>query len=905
VPIIRPVTVSLSVSQDDRLQALMALTHAVSASLDIREALRAVTRVAAEVASPSVVSFWEVDERTATATLAAVSDEELFADFPVKRLRFGEGVVGEVARTRRPIRVADVFADPRIEFPEWIRRRGLGSLDAIPILFEDTVLGILTCSRRVSLPDTDDRHALFSFLVDQAAIVVRNAKRIDALLEVNRRLSSIQSLEALLASMAEACGRLVASDSVAFRVVEGDELVLTGTWGDAASMSLTPRLRIGESLSGAVASTGQPLNLTDALDDPRHHPVHREAMRRLGYRAWLGVPLKRGERLLGVLNMRTHRAEGFSEGDVSIATAFASQAAIALENARLYADAERRRQTAERLADVGRLISQSRDLETLAQQLVDHLRQLVPGLRAAFFRGDPMSDDLHLVAASNDPTIAIAPGVVFPHGTGVPGLAARERRLVVIHDILDDPSVLFDPEQRACWASTPVRAVAAVPLLAADSILGVLIVSDRAGRVFSDEERRILEMFAAQATAALENARLFAETRRKTQRLEVLHRLALDLTATLGTQEVFTRVARAALELFGDVGSSLWLLDHESGELTLVADEGIRFPELRKTGSMKVGQGMMGQVVAERRAIVLDDIQARGHNQALSEAEGFRTAMAVPLLFGERCHGGLSVRRRSAEPFGPEDVDMLNALAGHAAITIEQARLYEGLRAKNGELDSFASAVSHDLKAPLVSLQGMAGLLAEDCGEQLGEDGRHYLKRILSTVGQMETLIADVLMLARVGREGRAPETVSLDEVVDLVLDRQSEALRARNVRVTRAPLGEVQAIPTQVEQVLSNLIGNAIKYMGDTAEPAIEIGRVEQQGGVEYFVRDNGIGIDPAYHDRIFQAFQRLKDVEVEGSGVGLAIVKKIIESAGGKLRVESRAGEGSTFFFTWRRID
>jgi light-regulated signal transduction histidine kinase (bacteriophytochrome) len=326
---------------------------------------------------------------------------------------------------------------------------------------------------------------------------------------------------------------------------------------------------------------------------------------------------------------------------------------------------------------------------------------------------------------------------------------------------------------------------------------------------------------------------------------------------------------------------------------------------------MRVGQGLVGRVVAERRATVLDDVQERSHNQALSQAEGFRAAMAVPLLFGDSCFGGLSVRRRSPEPFGPEDVDLLTALAGHAAITIERAHLYDdimrtnahlreqadALQAKNAELDSFAYAVSHDLKAPLVTLQGMAGLLLEDCADALGDEGRHYLARMTATVGQMETLIADVLALARIGREGRATEVVSLDEVLDVVLERLAGPIRARGVAVTRRPLGRVRVVRTQAEQLFMNLVGNAVKYLGETAAPAVEIGRTEE----ELYVRDNGIGIDPAYHARIFETFQRLKDIEVEGTGVGLAIVKKIVEAAGGRLRVESAAGAGAAFFFTW----
>jgi light-regulated signal transduction histidine kinase (bacteriophytochrome) len=223
------------------------------------------------------------------------------------------------------------------------------------------------------------------------------------------------------------------------------------------------------------------------------------------------------------------------------------------------------------------------------------------------------------------------------------------------------------------------------------------------------------------------------------------------------------------------------------------------------------------------------------------------------------------------------------------------------LQARNAELDSFAWALSHDLKVPLVSLQGMAGLLVDECSHELGEGGRHYVARITATVGQMGALIGNVLTLSKVGREGRPTEVVSLDEVADLVVEQLAEPIRARDVKVTRGALGEVRGIRTQMEQVFSNLISNAVKYLGAPAAPLIEIGRIDCDASVEYYVRDNGIGIDPAYHAKIFQPFQRLKDVEAEGTGVGLAIVKKIVEGAGGQLRIESAVGAGSTFFFTW----
>ncbi len=574
------------------------------------------------------------------------------------------------------------------------------------------------------------------------------------------------------------------------------------------------------------------------------------------------------------------------------------------------------------LARLNRLVSSSLAYEDVLAAIAHAASDLMSAPVVSFWVVDEASQTV-TVRAFSDPSLRDDfPLTSSRFGQGMAGRVAAERRPLHVPDVFAPDSPIL---ARDWFVRHGLSSFYGIPVIFQERVLAVLALNGRAPFVLDEEDQEILASLVAQAAVSIRNAGLFAqaEARRlaaeaaearladKTRRLEVLHRLALGLTATLGGQAVFNAVARAAVELFGDVGCSLWLLDRDGDGLTLMADEGIRHPELRKARSMKVRQGLMGTVVAERRAIIHENIQERGHNQGLSQAEGFRTAMAVPLLFGDRCYGGLSVRRRSLEPFGPEDVDLLTALAGHAAITIEQARLYEdvtrtnaelrghaeALQAKNAELDSFAYAVSHDLKAPLVTLEGMAGLLLEDYAAELGEEGRHYLARMTATVGQMETLIRDVLALSRVGREGRPTEVVSLDEVVDVVLERLAEPIRARGVAVTRGSLGEVRAIRTQVEQLFANLIGNAVKYLGDTAAPAVEIGRTER----EFYVRDNGIGIDPAYHARIFETFQRLKDVEVDGTGIGLAIVKKIVEGAGGRLRVESAAGAGATFFFTW----
>jgi light-regulated signal transduction histidine kinase (bacteriophytochrome) len=164
----------------------------------------------------------------------------------------------------------------------------------------------------------------------------------------------------------------------------------------------------------------------------------------------------------------------------------------------------------------------------------------------------------------------------------------------------------------------------------------------------------------------------------------------------------------------------------------------------------------------------------------------------------------------------------------------------------------------------------------------------------------MERLIADLQQVALAGRDGRAPEVAELGHIVRYVVAELSDALDSRGIHVEIGELHRVHGVPAHVEQVVRNLVGNAVKYVGDVPNPRIEIGSVTRDDEIECWVRDNGIGIDPAYHGKIFEMFQRLNDVDVEGTGIGLPIVKKIVEGAGGKVWVESARGQGATFRFT-----
>ncbi|HZR45895.1 MAG TPA: ATP-binding protein [Candidatus Manganitrophaceae bacterium] len=223
----------------------------------------------------------------------------------------------------------------------------------------------------------------------------------------------------------------------------------------------------------------------------------------------------------------------------------------------------------------------------------------------------------------------------------------------------------------------------------------------------------------------------------------------------------------------------------------------------------------------------------------------------------------------------------------------------EALENEVRTLESFVYTISHDLKAPVVSMHGMASILKEECGGEISAQAKHYIDRIIYNAGYMETLILDLLELSRVGRKQQSGEKVEVSTVIEEILKIDKECLQQKKIEVLcRSPLPPFTLGHSELTQLFQNLITNAAKFMGDQPHPTIEIGGREVGKGVEFFVKDNGIGIDPAYHEKIFDIFHRLQDVEVEGTGVGLAIVKKIIQANRGKIRVESQKGKGATFF-------
>ncbi|MBN1515478.1 PAS domain S-box protein [Candidatus Sumerlaeota bacterium] len=299
----------------------------------------------------------------------------------------------------------------------------------------------------------------------------------------------------------------------------------------------------------------------------------------------------------------------------------------------------------------------------------------------------------------------------------------------------------------------------------------------------------------------------------------------------------------------------------------------------------------------------------------LEKGEGAGSGITPFLQSGQTSRVGITReiqgRRKNGDLFPLEISLSVYSRGGHTYFTaimrdiaerkrmeLRMDRMIHDLQHANREMEQFSYVVSHDLKAPLRAVKNMSQFLAEDCGESLDDTGKDYLRRIQDSTQRMSELIDNLLDLSQISRVNKRRSLVKLDTLIDKVIDVLKPGVNV-SIEVQR-DLPLVMCAETKMEQVFMNLIGNGIKY-NQNEKIVIEIGYEEKDNEYRFYVRDNGIGIDKKYQQRIFEPFQRLhKAHEYEGTGIGLSIVKKVVQEHGGRIWVDSEPEKGTTFYFS-----
>jgi PAS domain S-box-containing protein len=315
-----------------------------------------------------------------------------------------------------------------------------------------------------------------------------------------------------------------------------------------------------------------------------------------------------------------------------------------------------------------------------------------------------------------------------------------------------------------------------------------------------------------------------------------------------------------------------------------------------------LGSNILAYFAPEEHASVLQKIQAASTIKQISDTSFMLVKKDGSHFLGEiRAH---LVPGLDGSPTGI--IGITRDVTEQKKAEFEREILIRELEAKNAELERFAYTVSHDLKSPLFTIRGFLGYIEQDVQSGDTTHLKGDIQRIVEATDKMQRLLDELLKLSRIGRMMNAPETIPFSDLVREAMDNVHGQLETGRVTVQTQPdLPAVYGDRQRLTEVLQNLLDNAAKFMGDQPNPHIEIGQDgEDDGKPTFFVKDNGIGIASEHHERIFGLFNQL-DPKMEGTGVGLSLVKRIIEFHGGRIWVESEAGGGSTFYFTLGKGD
>lgn len=475
----------------------------------------------------------------------------------------------------------------------------------------------------------------------------------------------------------------------------------------------------------------------------------------------------------------------------------------------------------------------------------------------------------------------------------------RPRLLAAIEEAVGTKSVL-QIEHRTIGKYGPGgwRSNRAVPILGADGEikewLGLL--RDISGRKEAEEALKAA------------NARLEAEI----AAIKQLQDIGARLVDFGDMRSIMDEILDAAISIVRADKGNIQFLDQDSGRLRIVAHRGLGPVFLKIFAVVHGGNKSCCTAVATGRQDVTEDlVRAFDGSPELPAilAEGVRSVVSTPLVSRSgKTLGALNVFHSALNRPNDLDLRLLDLLARQASDIIERTlaeqelkRYAEALKRSNAELQSFAYIASHDLREPLRMVSSYLDLLEKKYqSREVDPQAREYMRFAMDGAERMHEMINDLLTYSRIGTQGRPFAPVDMTEVVSIACKDLEAAIKECGASVTCGPLPSVSADQTQMLLLLENLVSNAVKFRSAEA-PRVTVTARESGGEWTFLVQDNGIGIPEDQRDRLFHMFQRLhtRD-EYPGTGIGLAIAKKIVERHGGRIWFESEVGKGSTVFFT-----
>ena len=852
------------------METLLSISRTASATLDVQEALRRICRELVFLVGADTGAAYLLDEPSGRLMPSAGYHvpKEMMETFLANPIPLGDqGFHRDIWESRRPVFSDDVAADPRFSFELFRTFRHQSGL-VLPLLLDERVAGVFYFAWwRARKNFTERELDLAENVAAQVTMVLRHARlferadrewrQLQVLYEISRALAAAEDADEILTLLVNEATGLLGVEAAGIRLVEGDKLVVQALTDSAAPLMRRSRIGLSDGLSGAVVGSARPVAIADVTEDGRIDVADREGAGEHGFHSCLGVPLQIQGRVIGSLNIYAKVRRKFTPEDISLLSVLGDHASLAIHKARLYEESRAQKEEATKLYQVTAHLATTLDVNSVLDQIVAKTIDLLGCDASGVYVHDPARGGLVFRRGLHlDPVLTR--DLVLEPGEGVAGRAYVERRPVSTADRVTDAALHYTETAGQLIPSAP-RAYLAVPIAVRDEVLGVLVCYFFEPHEFSSREVQLLSSLAAHAAIAMDNARHYEEVKLQQSRLA----------------QIF---------------------DATSDGMMLVAPDGRVETANRRAGDLLALKA--GDLVGNELTEVLAWHHAEGQDYQ-------RMFAALRSLVDDPEHGAegdleLRALKRILHWVSQPTQDSAGEPCGFTLTFHDVTHEREVSRMKS----DFVSFVTHQLRTPLAGIKWMLELTAQE--PEIPADAASYVEDAREAAQRLIQLVNDLLDISRLeqGKLTVAARTVDLGELTREVLAETAGLVREKGHRLSLS--GDAAAPPVTADvqllrQVVTNLVSNAIKYT--PAGGLIEI-QIEPDGrALRWSIRDSGIGIPRSSQAKLFEKFYRAENVstlETEGTGLGLYLVRLIMEQLEGRVWCESEEGAGATFRFT-----